>query len=268
MDTNSDFQKKMVEYLESLCIGELLTGTKENISAETSEAMDYKDPTCTLPVPPPAVCPKKCKSCTNCKGKGSFAWWKDFKDTVDDLLLRSNIHKHKVDKQGNNKSYCLNAKGECKHCFPRDTFEQTMVDPNTGTLSLKKAEPCMNMVTPELTYLLQSNSDITSLLSGTAVKAVVAYATDYIMKQPLKTYRIFDVVKSVFDRNSEMIGGDQIRKEKTRKIFTQVVNSLTCKLEITGPMASLYLLGNPDHYAGHKFVLFYWRSYVKEVFNS
>jgi hypothetical protein len=27
MDVNSEFQKKMVEYLESLCVGEFLTGT-------------------------------------------------------------------------------------------------------------------------------------------------------------------------------------------------------------------------------------------------
>jgi len=30
-------------------------------------------------------------------------------------------------------------------------------------------------------------------------------------------------------------------------------------------MASLYLLGNPDHYTNQKFVVFYWKSYVAEV---
>ena len=123
----------------------------------------------------------------------------------------------------------------------------------------------MNTITPILTYLLQSNSDMTSLLSGTAIKAIVAYVTDYITKQSLKTYSIFDVVRSVFDKNSEMIGGDAKRREKVRKIFTQIVNSLTAKLEIGGPMASLYVLGNPDHYTHHRFVPFYWRPFVKEV---
>jgi len=54
---------------------------------------------------------------------------------------------------------------------------------------------------------------------------------------------VFDVIKSIFDKNSEMIGGSLKCKEKVRKIFTQVVNSLTSKSEIGGPMASLYLLG-------------------------
>jgi hypothetical protein len=37
---------------------------------------------------------------------------------------------------------------------------------------------------------------------------------------------IFDVVKSIFDKNSEMIDGDLKCKEKVRIIFTQVENSL------------------------------------------
>src|SRR5882762_4844619 len=40
------------------------------------------------------------------------------------------------------------------------------------------------------------------------------------------------------------------------------------KLEIGGPMASLYLLGNPDHYTDKNFVVFYWKSYVTEVLKA
>ncbi|KAJ7932926.1 hypothetical protein B0H13DRAFT_1469671, partial [Mycena leptocephala] len=36
-------------------------------------------------------------------------------------------------------------------------------------------------------------------------------------------------------------------------------------MEIGSPMASMYLLGNPDHYASHSFVTFFWRSYVQFV---
>jgi len=39
-------------------------------------------------------------------------------------------------------------------------------------------------------------------------------------------------------------------------------------MEIGGPMASLYLLGNPDHYTNMKFVTVYWKSYVREVLSS
>jgi len=267
MDVNSDFQKKMVEYLESLCIGEFLTGSKIDISeriSNESKLSGYHDPTYTLPNPPPPPCNGNTGSCSD----EVKAWWTQFENTVDDLLLRSNQHTHTIDKHGNNTSYCTNAKGQCKRRFPRDTFEQTMVDPKTGALNLKKGEAWMNTFTAELTYLLRSNSDVTSLLSGTAIKAIVAYVSDYITKPGLKTYSIFDIIRSVFDKNSEMMGGDVKRKEKVRKVFTQIVNSLTAKMEIGSPMASLYILGNPDHYTKHKFIPFYWRGYVKEVLSA
>ncbi|KAJ6630459.1 hypothetical protein B0H10DRAFT_1686714, partial [Mycena sp. CBHHK59/15] len=36
-------------------------------------------------------------------------------------------------------------------------------------------------------------------------------------------------------------------------------------MEIGSPMASLYVLGNPDHYKSHKFVLFWWKSHVEYI---
>jgi hypothetical protein len=81
-------------------------------------------------------------------------------------------------------------------------FEQTEVDPKTGALNIRKGEAWINTFTPLVTFLLRCNTDITSLLSGTAIKAVVAYITDYVTKPELKTYSIFDAVRGVFDRNS------------------------------------------------------------------
>jgi hypothetical protein len=98
--------------------------------------------------------------------------------------------------------------------------------------------------------------------------ALNTYVSDYITKAGLKTYSIFDAIRGIFDRNSEMIGGNLARKEKARSLLTQIVNNLTAKMEIGAPMACLYLLGNPDHYTNHKFVVFYWKNYVSEVLRS
>jgi hypothetical protein len=75
----------------------------------------------------------------------------------------------------------------------------------TGVLNIKKGEAVLNNVTSEVTYLIQINSDITSLLSGTAIKVIVAYISDYISKPLLKTYLIVEAIKDVFDKNSEML---------------------------------------------------------------
>ena len=68
------------------------------------------------------------------------------------------------------------------------------MDPESGALNMKKGEAHMNTITPMLTYLLRCNTDVTSLLSGTAVKAVVAYVTEYVTEPGLKTYSIFDTI--------------------------------------------------------------------------
>jgi hypothetical protein len=272
MDPNSDFQKKMVEYLESVHVGEFLTGTMADVKAavETkSQEKDYQDPTQTLPESPPPVCDNSGDNCCNCKSLES--WWDRFKHTVDDLIFKSNVHNCRRNQSSSEKAdkkdrpSCINKHGNCKARFPRQIYEQTEVDPKTGALNMRKGEAWINTLTPTLTYLLRSNSDVTSLLSGTAIKAIVAYVSDYVTKPGLKTYSIFDTIRSVFNRNSEMIGGTLQRKEKARRLVTQIINSLTSKMEIGGPMASLYLLGNPDHYTSHDFVTVYWKNFVREA---
>jgi hypothetical protein len=233
---------------------------------------EYRDPTQTLPDPPPEYTECKCHECESCKNTAN--WWKKFRNTVDDLILRSNVHKCRTSipadekKQKKERRGCINKDGNCKARFPRQIFEETQVDPKTGALNVKKGESWINTLTPIVTYLLRCNSDVTSLLSGTAIKAIVAYISDYVTKPGLKTYTIFDTIRSVFDRSSEMLGGTQARKDKARSLLTKIVNALTAKLEIGGPMASLYLLGNPDHYTNQDFVVFYWKSFVAEVLKA
>ena len=127
----------------------------------------------------------------------------------------------------------------------RQTFDKTEVDPKTGALNIKNGEKWINTLTPIVTFLLRCNSDVTSLLSGTAIKTIVAYISDYVTKPGLKTYTIFDTIRSVFDKSSDMLGGTQKRKDKARSLLTKIVNALTAKLEIGGPMASLYLPWHP-----------------------
>ncbi|KAJ7258649.1 hypothetical protein C8J57DRAFT_1003504, partial [Mycena rebaudengoi] len=53
-----------------------------------------------------------------------------------------------------------------------------------------------------------------------------------------------------------------------RLLIMQMVNSLSSKLQIGGPMACLYLLGNKDRYTNLDFKVFWWKSYVNEVLKS
>jgi len=272
-DPNSDFWKKMVEYLEGVHAGEFQTGSMDQVEVEIKDREtheeDYQDPTQTLPDPPPPLCDTPGDACPGCQGLET--WWDRFKQTVDDLVFRSNVHdctrNQSKGEKANKKDRptCINKYGNCKARFPRDVYPQTEVDIKTGAINVKKGEPWINTFTPVVTFLLRCNTDVTSLLSGTAIKAVVAYVSDYVTKPGLKTYTIFDTIRSVFLRNSEMLSGSTERKEKARKLITKIVNALSAKMEIGGPMASLYLLGNPDHYTSHNFHPVYWKNYVREV---
>ncbi|KAF8575421.1 hypothetical protein K439DRAFT_1649563 [Ramaria rubella] len=155
MNPASDFQKTLVEYLESSHVGEFLNGTVEDVQARIDSEKHgpgYVDPTTTLPDMPAMPCPVgNCKKCP--------CWRKDEHD-VDDLVWRSNRHS----------------------CGKKTCMKNNEVDPKTGHINLKKGEAWINTFTPIVTYLLRCNSDVTSLLSGTAIKAVIAYVTDYVSK--------------------------------------------------------------------------------------
>jgi hypothetical protein len=60
LDPSSDFQKKMVEYLESVCTGEFLTGTMEQVQdfINTQQEFDPEQavPNLRLPEPAPEQC--------------------------------------------------------------------------------------------------------------------------------------------------------------------------------------------------------------------
>ncbi|KAF8139529.1 hypothetical protein K438DRAFT_2117524 [Mycena galopus ATCC 62051] len=42
----------------------------------------------------------------------------------------------------------------------------------------------------------------------------------------------------------------------------QMINSMATKMEIGSPMASMYVLGNPDHYKSHQYGNFAWRPFT------
>ena len=81
-------------------------------------------------------------------------------------------------------------------------------------------------------------------------------------KASLKTHAVFDTIRSIFERNPEVVGGSDSKKEKAWKLMTKIVNSLSAKMEMGNLMIYMYLLGNLDHYKSHAFRTFYWMSFV------
>ncbi|KAJ7169028.1 hypothetical protein C8R46DRAFT_855214, partial [Mycena filopes] len=161
---------------------------------------------------------------------------------------------------------CLTKTGVCRARFPREVVQHSTVSED-GHITIKHKEPMLNAANPIVTFLNRCNSDVTSLLSGTAVKAVVSYVSDYVSKISLKSFQLFASVYDVFTNKSQSLYGDVKQEVTSRDLMRKMVNSLSSKMEIGSPMASMYVLGNPDHYTSHKYTPFPWRSYVSFVKN-
>ena len=149
LNPDSDFRQRLIEYLESAHAGDSLLKDKTEVEEDVHAAEQdpaYHDLTETLPEPPPtSIChntpENDCDQCTSTK-----SWWSKFMATVNDLLLRSNVHKCSTNKnkdgsQNKARPYkgCLdNIWGKSKAHFPRPLFSQTEVDVDTGAIEKER----------------------------------------------------------------------------------------------------------------------------------
>ena len=262
VNKNSAFHKAIINYLENMHKAGLY-GNKQHMDYDdmqynSKECSNASDSRFTLPLPPPELCPISCQSCD--MNTANSNWWKEFQETVDHLNIKCNYHSCSRNKACTPTS--------CKARFPKEVFKDTIIEDETGHIYVKHIEPMMNKTNPVLTYLMRCNTDVTCLLSGTAMKAVVAYVADYITKPNLKTYGIFDAIRSVLLKQVKINDQELNAQDRSRKLMTRVVNALTSKMEIGAPFAASYLLNLPDHYTSHKFVPFYWKQYLTAVLNT
>ncbi|KAJ7075575.1 hypothetical protein C8R43DRAFT_910726, partial [Mycena crocata] len=200
---DSVFERKMVEYLDGCHQGEFTHGSMEDVKqyvrcdtkgspeevdAQTTET--YVVPTHSMPSVPPPQCtsdhlPEE-GSCARCIEYRN--WWLKYEHDVDDIVLRTNVH-----------TCCLSKTGVCKARFPRDIVKDTTVEAD-GHINLRHLEARLNKYSKVVTFFSRCNTDVTSLLSGTSVKAVISYVSDYVSKLGLKTYQAFASVFDVFKK--------------------------------------------------------------------
>ncbi|KIK52758.1 hypothetical protein GYMLUDRAFT_133354, partial [Collybiopsis luxurians FD-317 M1] len=210
LDCNSDFSNNLIAYLNSAFSGDFIAGSltaaRSIMDDNYSNVSNVNLPTHQLPSVAPSLCSEQCHHCNQCNNNED--WWSKYKTEVDFILLKSNIHDHELGLSENDKGkgllgpYC-EKKGKCKARFPRPCYPETVIDLPTGHINMKKTEPMLNTIAYIITFLLRCNTDVTCLLSGTAIKAVIAYITDYISKNPLKTYMVFDIIRSIYNKNKQ-----------------------------------------------------------------
>ncbi|KAG5221681.1 ATP-dependent DNA helicase [Salix suchowensis] len=233
LNPEGSWKQKLIKWLENCHVGEFLTGSQNDITTSVNQRKEnntYVDPTLQVPDVPPYTSECSCvdETCSSCITLNN--WWSEFSQVTDDIILQSNVHScdRYLKKDGTqNKAHvykgCKDNKwGKCKARFPRPVVQQTTVNDETGSITLKKHEAWINTFTPLISYIIRSNTDVTSMLSGTAVKAVVAYVSDYITKCGLKTHVVFECIQAVLSRNPEILNNTGVEAAtKARQIMTK-----------------------------------------------
>ncbi|KAJ3551910.1 hypothetical protein NM688_g4438 [Phlebia brevispora] len=266
IENKAEFQQRVVAWMESISQGEFSTGTLSEVRQRVREKVHMPDwdpttdddicqqctgdPVTELPRPP----------ADEASPAEIDTWFNAVSEITDEILLRCNVH-DKDHRRGCKRG----RRRQCKARMPRDTYQATVVNLTDGSLQLKKGEAWMNTFCVIMVYLLRCNTDVTCLLSGTAVRAVLAYVTDYITKSSLKTYHVFEAIRMVLSRDGHLIAESASREEAARRLMTKIVNVLTARSEIGGPLVCQLLLGFPDHYTNQTFKVFFWQSYVRLV---
>ena len=248
------FQQELIHYLEDVMSGGFDGETMATMKDKVGHLLN-KDSTKMVPTPPSSAC-----TCSgSCENNGCFERCEaHFCATTNEILYRSNHHSCRM---GGCRAH---PNALCKARFPRTCYEETVVDIQ-GHVEVEHQEPWLNAFNYLLTYLIRCNSDVTSLLSGTSIKAVIAYVTDYITKTPLKSHVMFDIIQGVLQRNAEVVGSNRSGSERARKLMVQITNAFMSHLELGAPFAATYLLGLPDHYKNFQFKVCYWQSYVNQI---
>jgi hypothetical protein len=251
---DGNFQQELISYLEDIMSGGFDGETMSTMKDKVDHSPSI-DPTKMIPTPPSRSC-----TCVGpCMDEECYKQWQvHFQAVTNEVLYRSNRHSCRI---GGCKTH---PNALCKARFPRPCFDETTID-SEGHVEIKHHEPWLNTFCYLLSYLIRCNSDVTSLLSGTSIKAIIAYVTDYITKTPLKSHVMFDIIQGVLERNAEVISSNRSGSEKARKLMVQITNAFMSHLELGAPFAATYLLGLPDHYTNFQFKVCYWQSYVDQI---
>ncbi|CAF4375733.1 unnamed protein product, partial [Rotaria magnacalcarata] len=147
----------------------------------------------------------------------------------------------------------------CRLRYPKQIYDDTMIDADTGEIRMKRSHPMINNFNEWLLLACRCNIDIKFIWSGSDTKALVYYISDYITKKNLSFHDcnalIYNAVEN-FEKNESRINYTDAL-DKSRRFILRCFNTLAFQQEISAVQVASYLMGRPDHYTSHTFVKIY-----------
>ncbi|KAI0354567.1 hypothetical protein OH77DRAFT_1405219, partial [Trametes cingulata] len=198
--SDGEFRTRFLTWLQSCHTGDFFTGREGVLQQNWEEpgaerivngrvkkgkpTLLIRDAACTLPRRPSR----------DMNETEIQQWYASHRLDVDQIIFCSNRHDPE---HGHG---CMRGEPPDDYCrarFPRELFDETVVDQATGAVRFEKHDAWINTYNPLLSSALRCNTDVTCLLSGTQVRAIIAYVTDYVTKSSLTTYTFFQTIRTV-----------------------------------------------------------------------
>ena len=249
------FGKQFVDYLEATHTGDFLKEEERVKQWIDEKGLMFSEQ--ALPERVPKKCANNCGECESCSANAH--WHAIFPFIVNEVVRRYHTHTH-------SSSGCKKTPTtECKARYPRLLFPSTTIHPD-GFVTLKKSEEYINTYNDVLAFLVKCNSDVQCLMSGTSVKAIIAYVTDYITKTDLRTTDMHECIKIVAERRQLRATDEDPELEYVAKgVLMSLINQFTAMQQVGSPMAAMFLLGFPANYTNRLFVRLYLTPFVQYV---
>ncbi|KAJ7118469.1 hypothetical protein C8R43DRAFT_832054, partial [Mycena crocata] len=253
MSEDSTFKTTMFRWIESIISCEL-PGMTEVFVEEGG-----------VPTPKPKRAPGKVDArCTKGPIKTPEMSEEDFaaafRDTVADLARECNWHVHKPTCWKHLRPGEPRSDKTCRMRIDGKTRSLTDLDPETGSILLRRLHPRINNFNDLVLFLLRCNMDIKYIGSGPAAKALSYYVTDYITKPTLSVHVGLSAVEYAIKRNDEKFKVAPAEEARVieRSLFTKTIMAMMSKQELSHQQVMSYLVGGGDCYRSHTFKTVKW----------
>ena len=196
--------------------------------------------------------------------ENAFPW--QFASSVNDVVQHCNWHNHtetcwKYLRRGEKRSDAT-----CRMRIDGTTRQASSIDPDTGSILLRRLHPRIANYNDLIIFLLRANMDIKHIGSGEAAKALIYYVTDYITKSSLPAHVGLSALLHAIHRASDKYKEKEIwEKQEYAGALTIMINSILSKQETSHQQVMSYLVGGGDKYTNETYRILHFGSFERLI---
>ena len=189
-----------------------------------------------------------------------------FSSSVNDVVEHCNWHNHtetcwKYLRTGDKRT-----DANCRMRIDGTTRQTSSLDPETGSILLRRLHPRIANYNDVIIFLLRANMDIKHVGSGEAAKALIYYITDYITKSSLPTHVGLSALLHAIHRTTDKYKEKETwRNEDYTGALTILINSILSKQETSHQQVMSYLVGGGDKYTSETYRILHFGSFERHI---